>query len=100
MTNLPSDIYEVRLYDHDFNLIGLLQGWSRLEYHQRINSPWNHLIEWRFGAEDTQRIAELSVLVPDMPILIYRGNVETGVWNRVYEGFHLPTVDQQTKNGN
>lgn len=99
MTNLPSDIYEVRLYDHDFNLIGLLQGWSRLEYHQRINSPWNHLIEWRFGAEDTQRIAELSVLVPDMPILIYRGNVETGAWNRVYEGFHLTTVDQQTKNG-
>lgn len=99
MANLPSDIYEVRLYDHDFNLIGLLQGWSRLEYHQRINSPWNHLIEWRFGAEDTQRIAELSVLVPDMPILIYRGNVETGAWNRVYEGFHLTTVDQQTKSG-
>ena len=99
MTQYPSDIYEVRLYDHDFTFLRFLQGWQRLEYHQRINAPWNHLIEWRVAPDQDGVLVELGNVEPDQIITIDRVNIYTDTKTRVYEGFHYTTVDQQLKDG-
>lgn len=90
--------HEVYIYNHSGNLINLLEGWTRLEYHQKLNGLWYHQITYEFGSESPQ-ITELDSLQPDYLVRIYRTNVETGTKTRVYEGFHLTTVKQERKSG-
>jgi len=94
----PSDLYEVRLYDEDSNFVTILQGWSVLEYWQRLNAPWNHTIRYDLSYDDP-RLETLRSIGPDWFYLIYRTDPVTLDKDKVWEGFHQTTVDQARKNG-
>jgi len=94
----PSDLYEVRLYDEDSNFVTILQGWSVLEYWQRLNAPWNHTIRYDLSYDDP-RLDTLRSIGPDWFYLIYRTDPITLDKDKVWEGFHQTTVDQARENG-
>ena len=94
----PSDLYEVRLYDEDSNFVTILQGWSVLEYWQRLNAPWNHTIRYDLSYDDP-RLDILRSIGPDWFYLIYRTDPITLDKDKVWEGFHQTTVDQARENG-
>jgi hypothetical protein len=94
----PSDLYEVRLYDEDSNFVTILQGWSVLEYWQRLNAPWNHTIRYDLSYDDP-RLDTLRSIGPDWFYLIYRTDPVTLDKDKVWEGFHQTTVDQARENG-
>lgn len=98
MTYVPNDIYDIFIYDHTGDLLLILQRWSRLEYHQRTNAPWNHQITLEFGYDDPD-LATLRGFEPDYMVVIYRTDPVTLVRTMVYEGFNTTVVDQVRANG-
>lgn len=49
---LPFELYTIKVYDHTGTFVLFLQKWSSLEFHQRINAPWNHQITLEFSYDD------------------------------------------------
>lgn len=94
----PSDYYEIRLYDEDSTFVTILQGWSSLEYWQRLNAPWNHQIRFDLAWDDPQ-LDTLRAIGPDWFYLIYRTNPLTLDKELVWEGIHQTTVDQARADG-
>lgn len=94
----PLEPYEIRLYDHDGDLLSVVQQWNRLEFHQRINAPWNHQITIEASEYDpiTSIIRNLK---KDYFTLIYRTDPVTLQRDLVYEGLHNTIVDQARANG-
>lgn len=109
----PFDLYEIQLFDSDHNFQGILQGWQRLEYWQRINGAWNHALTYTLGVDDP-RLELLRDIGPDWIYVIYRTDPyqtettdylsfpyapETQKKILVYEGFHQTRVDQALVDG-
>jgi len=92
---IPTDLYDIKIYDHDGNLYLSLRQWDRLEFSQRINGPWNHTITLRVSPYSNLSTL-LRELVRDYFILIERYDPVTNSTDLVYEGFHQ-TVSEQTK---
>jgi len=98
--HIPIDLYDIRIYDHDATLRTVVHQYSRLEYHQRLNAPWNHQIT----IETTEEFAIATLLrelavKPDWFILIYRTDPLTNNKDLVYEGFNQTVVDQSRTSG-
>lgn len=79
--------------------IALFTGWNYLEFHQRVNQPWNHMIRFDLSKDDTRVALLRSTLDIDMIINVYRTDPYTGIKDRVYEGFNRTVVDQITSTG-
>lgn len=94
----PPDRYEVRLYNSDQDFVDLLVGWTRLEYWQRINAPWNHTLTYILSVNDG-RLDLLRDIGPDWIYTIYRTDPNTFEKTLVYEGFHQTRVDQALADG-
>jgi hypothetical protein len=90
--------YEVVMFDYTATPYMYLQRWDRLEYHQRLNSPWNSVITFRLGWNDPY-IDELLAIKDDHILFIYRIDPITKYKQRVYEGVHSTTTLQSTKSG-
>lgn len=95
---LPQELYKISVYDHNGALQSILQNWSRLEFHQRTNSPWNHQITLEFGYDDPA-LTTLRSFLPDYIITVHRTDPVTLVTTKVYEGFNVTIVDQVRANG-
>lgn len=99
MTYTPLELYSIYFYNHAGETQFLVQDWTRLEYHQRINSSWNHQITLEFGA-DSLRIAKYRDIQDDWMVRIFRIDPITLEENLVYEGFNTTIVDQIKADGN
>ena len=99
MTYTPLELYSIYFYDHDGTTQFLVQDWSRLEYHQRINSSWNHQITLEFGS-DSPRVAQYRNIQDDWIVRIFRIDPILLTESLVYEGFNTTIVDQVRANGN
>jgi hypothetical protein len=89
-------MYAVYVYNPDFTLFAQLIGYQRLEYHQRVNSPWNAQIDFTSteGSELALFLRELGKLENRNKILyILRDHI------KVYEGFITTVVDQTRNDG-
>ncbi|MFA7101009.1 MAG: siphovirus ReqiPepy6 Gp37-like family protein [Bacilli bacterium] len=95
---LPFELYTIKVYDHTGTFVLFLQKWSSLEFHQRINAPWNHQITLEFGYDDPDLVT-LRSIQPDWIFEVYRIDPITLVKSKVYEGFHQTLVDQVRVNG-
>lgn len=98
MTYVPTDLYEVRLYDHNGNFKLLPQHLVRIEYHQRLNAPWNHQITVEVSKDDDQ-VTILRAVQDDWITRIFRIDPYTQVRSLVYSGLHVTTVDQAREAG-
>lgn len=98
MTVLPNNLYEIEVYNHEFQLYTILPLWNRLEYTQRINAPWNHFVEIRLGS-DHPILETIRSIQKDYIFRIYRYDPFSAVKSLVYSGFHNTTVDQIDSNG-
>lgn len=98
MTVLPNNLYEIEVYNHEFDLHTALQFWNRLEYSQRINAPWNHFVEIRLGAEHPY-LQTIRDIAKDFIFRVFRYDPVSGVKSLVYSGFHNTTVDQINSDG-
>lgn len=96
---IPFELYSIYFHDHAGEVQFLAQDWTRLEYHQRINSSWNHQITLEFGA-DSPRITKYRDIQDDWMVRIFRIDPITLVRSLVYEGFNTTIVDQVRANGN
>ncbi len=94
----PLDRYEIRLYDSSQAFVDILTGWTRLEYWQRINAPWNHTLTYILSVND-ERLDLLRDIGPDYIYTIYRTDPNTFAKTLVYEGFHQTRVDQALADG-
>lgn len=99
MTYTPLELYSIYFYDHNGATQFLMQDWSRLEYHQRKNSSWNHQITLEFGSENP-KLDQYRNIQDDWMLRIYRIDPITLDENLVYEGFNTTIVDQLKANGN
>jgi hypothetical protein len=95
---IPLELYDILVYDHTGTLQLLLQKWSRLEFHQRLNAPWNHQITLEYGYDDPD-LATIRNILNDWIIEVYRIDPVTLVRTKVYEGFNVTIVDQVRANG-
>lgn len=93
MTYVPSNLYEVRIYDHAGSFQIMPYNISRLEFHQRINLPWNHQITIELSVDDPLA-EELRAVTKDWFIVFYRTDPISHLREKVYEGWHITTVDQ------
>lgn len=96
---IPSELYDVYLYDHTGALQTRISNWSRLEFHQRINNPWNHQITIEESFVDPDLINVLRNIVPDWFVVIYKTDQITGIKYKVYEGLQTTIVDQARATG-
>lgn len=94
----PTNLYDIRIYDHDLLLYLSTVQWNRLEFTQRINAPWNHFFELRTGIDDPI-VNTIRNIKKDYIIEIYRYDPFSGERFLVYEGFHNTLVDQITSTG-
>jgi hypothetical protein len=99
MTYIPSDWYEIFIYDYNNKLYATLRGWDRFEFTQRRNGAWNHLIEFKLSSDDP-RVTLIRNIRWFYKIYAYRTDPITGVRTRVYEGFCQTLVDQAEAQGN
>lgn len=95
---IPNEFYELRLYNHTGTLIDILRSWSRFEFHQRINSSWNHQLTFEMSIENPLA-DQLRAIQPDYFLLAYRIDPLTLDRRLVYEGFNTTIVDQLRANG-
>lgn len=95
MTYVPTNLYEVRLYDNAGNFVMMPYNISRIEFHQRLNLPWNHQITIELAVDDPQ-VETLRQIEDDKDwfVLIFRTDPITQLRERVYEGWHITMVDQ------
>lgn len=93
MSYVPSNLYEIRIY----NTLGELQvipsHVTRVEYHQRLNAPWNHQITMEFSKDDDE-VETIRNIQPDWFIRMFRIDPVTQIKTRVYSGLHISLVDQ------
>ncbi len=95
---VPTDFYEIRIYDHSGNFKFIPQNITRLEIHQRTNAAWNHMLEMRLSVEHPD-ITVIRSIQDDWFVRIYRLNPVSYVKELVYEGFNSTTVDQAQNTG-
>lgn len=98
MTYIPTNLYEVRLYDLDGNFQLIPQNITRIEYHQRLNAAWNHQITIELSKDDPQ-VDVLRELEDDWYVRIFRLDPYTQVRTQVYSGLHITLVDQARNTG-
>lgn len=91
--------YQVYFYDHSGARVLLLQKYEYLEFHQRLNDSWNHMIRVEYSPEDEDLTFFRETLVRDFIIEIHRTDPVLGTITRVYEGFHRTLVDQINMSG-
>ena len=99
MTYIPNELYEVYFHKHDGSLHLVLTKWNRLEFSQRVNNPWNHIIELVLSKDDPLG-SILRALKRDYIVYIYRTDSLTGERTRVYEGLHGTVYEQLRTDGN
>src|SRR3990167_1616737 len=98
--NPELSIYTIYFFDHTGTRIILLDDYEYMEYTQRLNDSWNHIIRMNMSPEDDRLVffratdsAEAG-LVRDYIIEVYRIDPVLGTTELVYEGFNLTLVDQ------
>jgi len=96
---IPTDLYIIKIYNHDGELYKILRRWDRLEFSQRVNDPWNHTIHLRVSPNDPLG-EELRNLKRDYFILIDRYDPVTDTTDLVYEGLHQTSHEQTQMDGN
>lgn len=94
----PTSLYTVNIYNLDYELIFSLSDFVYLEYHQRINAPWNHQLTLEFARDDPE-LAKFRQISADWIVEIYRTDPVTVQKTKVYEGLNLTLVDQLRVNG-
>lgn len=98
MTYVPTNLYEVRIYDHAGVFQIMPYNVTRIEFHQRLNLPWNHQITIELSVDDPQA-AVLRTIQKDWFVCLYRIDPLNSLRRRVYEGLHITTVDQARVTG-
>lgn len=93
MTYAPTELYDIDIYDHSGAFYMNLRGWNRLEYAQRINGAWNHMIEIKLPLDDI-RVNSLLSLVKHYFVIVHRTDPISLDRDKVYEGFHQTYVAQ------
>lgn len=92
--------YDIYFYNHSGERVYLLQVFRYMELHQRVSSPWNHVIRVEAAAENETVIDFFrETLVRDFMIEVYRTDEVTGDRDLVYEGIHRTLVDQVKNSG-
>jgi hypothetical protein len=89
----PFDLYELWLYDHDGAAQIYIQNWTRVEFHQRLSSSWNHQITVEMSV-DNPNVATYRNIQKDWILRIFRTDPRTLIKTKVYEGFNTTVVDQ------
>lgn len=90
--------YEVFLYDQSGDPQALLQGWSYLEFTQRLSKPWNSILRIDMSYLDDRVGLFRDDMESDWFIEVYRRHPVTGR-NLVYEGLHRTLIDQVLASG-
>lgn len=93
------EITEIYFYDHTNTRVLLIDTYEYLEYHQRTNDSWNHILRLNYAPEDARLDFFRNTLVRDFIIEIYRYDPITQIREIVYEGFHRTLVDQMKQDG-
>ena len=103
--NPELSIYTIYFFDHTGTRIILLDDYEYMEYTQRLNDSWNHIIRMNMSPEDDRLVffratdsAEAG-LVRDYIIEVYRIDPVLGTTELVYEGFNRTLVDQVKQDG-
>lgn len=99
LADIPS--YEIRVYDHDGVLVNLISVYEYLEFSQRINDSWSHILRLNLASEDDRLDFFREDLVRDYIFEVYRVDpvvvpIESEL---VYEGLHRTIVDQIKQDG-
>lgn len=92
------NLYNVIVYDHEGVVYAIPPKITRIQFYQRLSSPWNHQITTEMSADDPDAEVYRN-LKDDYFVHIYRTDRYTGLTERVYEGLHVTLVDQQKANG-
>lgn len=90
---VPSSLYTVNIYNLDRDLVVTMNDFVYLEYHQRLNAPWNHQLTLEF-ARDDPNLELFRSISSDWIFEIYRIDPITSINTKVYEGINLTIVDQ------
>jgi hypothetical protein len=98
MSYVPHDLYTIYLHNHAGEVVLLIQNYTRLEYHQRNSSSWNHHITVEMSVDDP-RVTTYREIQKDWILRIFRTDPVTLVNTLVYEGFNTTIVDQLRING-
>lgn len=98
MSYVPTNLYEVRFYDHDGAFQILPKNVVRIEFHQRINAAWNHQVTLEYSKDDDQ-VSIIRSIAPDWYVRIFRIDPITQIRSLVYSGLHITLVDQARANG-
>lgn len=98
MTYVPSNLYEVRFYDRNKNLKFIPINLTRIEFHQRLNAPWNHQITVELSKDHPNAVLYRTI-EDDWFTRIFRLDPITQTRSLVYSGFHVTTVDQAREAG-
>lgn len=98
MTYVPTNLYEIRLYDSDGAFKFIPKHVTRLEFHQRLNAPWNHQITLEYSKENAD-VEMLREIENDWYIRIFRLDPITQIKSIVYSGLHITLVDQARTSG-
>lgn len=91
--------YELFFYDTTATRRLLLTGWEYFEFHQRVSSPWNHVLRIELGKDSPTLTFIRDNFERDWILEAYRTDEITGEKSRVYEGFNRTIVDQVTNEG-
>jgi hypothetical protein len=91
--------YEIYFYDTAGTLQLLLEGWKRLEFHQKLNDAWYANLRMNMSYLDTRLDFFRNDLTRDWIMEVYRRNPRDNSKGLVYEGLHRTLVDQALKSG-
>jgi ReqiPepy6 Gp37-like protein len=90
--------YDIHIYNPTGTRQLVLDGWEYLEYTQRIDDAWNHLIRINVSIEDDRVEFFRETMQRDWIIEAYRTSA-FGSRDLVYEGFNRTIVDQIKQDG-
>jgi len=89
--------YQVFLYNRDKTLYAQLTDYHRLEYHQRLSSPWNAQLDFNL-IESSDTLTLLRNLLDkehrNKILIVRRYDSTADVWDKVYEGITTTSVHQ------
>lgn len=99
-----ADLYEIFLFQPDVPVGSeptaiILQNWEYVEFVQRLNAPWSHVIRLKESLDNEQIQYIRDNVGRDWLVEIYRTDPITKIKTRVYDGFNRTLVLQTTGSG-
>lgn len=92
-------LYDIYFYNTAGTRVLLLDNYEYLEFSQKVNDSWYHMIRIEYAPEDSRIDFFRDTLTRDFIIEIYRTDPQLNTKELVYEGFHRTIVDQIKQNG-